>query len=55
MGVIRKSQLSKSKQDRLNEHFVAGATAWCAADLVRVNHKTVVYYFTDYARSLLIN
>ena len=45
MGSMRKSQLSKAKQDRLIEHFVAGATARCAADLVRVNPKTAVYYF----------
>jgi len=45
MGVMRKSQLSKTKQDRLIEHFVAGATARCAADLVRVNSKTAIYYF----------
>jgi len=45
MGAVRKSQLSKSKQDRLIEHFVAGATARCAADLVRLNPKTAVYYF----------
>ena len=45
MGAVRKSQLSKSKQDRLIEHFVAGATARYAADLVRVNPKTAVYYF----------
>ena len=45
MGAMRKSQLSKSKQDRLIEHFVAGATARCVADLVRVNPKTAIYYF----------
>lgn len=45
MDSMRKSQLSKSKQDRLIEHFVAGATARCAADLVRVNPKTGIYYF----------
>jgi len=45
MGAVRKSQLSKSKQDRLIEHFVAGATTRYAADLVRVNPKTAVYYF----------
>ena len=45
MGSKRKSQLSKAKQDRLIEHFVAGATARCAADLVRVNPKTTIYYF----------
>ena len=45
MGAVRKSQLSKSKQDRLIEHFVAGATARYAAYLVRVNPKIAVYYF----------
>ena len=45
MGIMRKGQLSKAKQDRLIEHFVAGATARCAADLVRVNPKTAIYYF----------
>ena len=45
MGIMRKSQLNKAKQDRLIEHFVAGATARCAADLVRVNPKTAIYYF----------
>ena len=42
---MRKSRLSKSKQDRLVEHFVAGTTARCAAALVGVNPKTSVYYF----------
>ena len=45
MGIMRKSQLSKAKQDCLIEHFVAGAIARCAADLVRVNPKTAIYYF----------
>jgi transposase len=45
MGSVRKSQLSKAKQDRLIEHFVAGATARFADDLVRVNLKTAIYYF----------
>ena len=42
---MRKSRLSKSKQDRLIEHFVAGTTARCAADLVGVNFKTAAYYY----------
>jgi len=42
---MRKSRLSKSKQDRLIEHFVAGTTARCAASLVGVNFKTSAYYF----------
>ena len=45
MGSMRKSQLSKAKQDRLIEHFVAGATARYAAGLVGVNPKTAMYYF----------
>jgi transposase len=43
--VMRKSRLSQSKQDRLMEHFVAGTTARCAADLVGVNFKTAAYYY----------
>ena len=46
MGSMRKSQLSKAKQDRLIECLVAGASARCAADLVRVNPKTAIYYFS---------
>jgi transposase len=42
---IRKSRLSWSKQLRLMEHFVAGATARTAAELVEVNPKTAAFYF----------
>ena len=42
---MRKSRLSKSLQDKLIEHFVAGTTARCAASLVGVNFKTAAYYF----------
>tara|TARA_B100000508_G_scaffold127742_1_gene113037 strand:+ start:98 stop:748 length:651 start_codon:yes stop_codon:yes gene_type:complete len=42
---MRKSRLSRIKQDRLIEHFVAGTTARCAADLVSVNFKSAAYYF----------
>ena len=45
MDGMRKSRLSKAKQDRLIEHFVAGTTAWCAAALVGTNRKTAIYYF----------
>ena len=45
MVSIWKSRLSKVKQDRLIEHFVAGTTARCASALVCVNSKTAVYYF----------
>ena len=42
---MRKSRLSWHKQCRLLEHFVAGTTARCTADLVGVNRKTSAYYF----------
>tara|TARA_B110000046_G_scaffold22882_1_gene21635 strand:- start:50 stop:199 length:150 start_codon:yes stop_codon:yes gene_type:complete len=45
MGSMRKSQLSKTKQDRLIEHFEAGASDRCTAGLVGVNPKTAMYYF----------
>ena len=41
---MRKSRLSKVKQERLMEHFVAGTTARCAAELIGVNRKTAAYY-----------
>ena len=42
---MRKSRLSRDKQQRLIEHFVAGTTARCAANLIGVNFKTAAYYF----------
>ncbi len=42
---MRKSRLSKAKQDRLMEHFVAGTTARCAAGLVGINYRTAAYYY----------
>ncbi len=42
---MRKSRLSRDKQERLIEHFVAGATARTASALVDVNFKTAAYYF----------
>lgn len=42
---MRKSRLSKAKQDRLIEHFVAGTTARTVAVLVGVNKSTASYYF----------
>ena len=43
--MMRKSRLSKIKQERLLEYFVAGVTARCAASLIGVNPKTAAYYF----------
>ena len=42
---MRKSRLSRHKQERLMEHFVAGTTARTAAALVGVNKTTAAYYF----------
>jgi len=42
---MRKSRLSRVKQNRLIEHFVAGTTARCASELVGVNRKTAAYYY----------
>ncbi len=42
---MRKSRLSKPKQNRLMAYFVAGTTARCAAELVGVNRNTAAYYF----------
>jgi len=42
---MQKSRLSVTKQHKIIEHFVAGTTARCAADLVVVNRKTAAYYY----------
>jgi transposase len=44
-GGMRKSRLSRAIQGRLIEHFVAGTTARCAAELVGVNRKTAAFYY----------
>ncbi len=41
---MRKSRLSQYKQRRLAEHFVAGTTARCAANLCGVNRKSAAHY-----------
>jgi transposase len=42
---MRKSRLKRHIQDKLIEHFVAGTTARCAAELIGVNRKTAGYYY----------
>lgn len=42
---MRKSRISKIKQEKLIEHFVAGTTARCAGALVGVHRNTAAYYF----------
>ncbi len=51
---MRKSRLSSVKQSKLLEHFVAGTTARCAADLVGVNRNTAAYYFQR-LREIIVN
>ena len=43
--VMRKSRISKVKQEKLIELFVAGSTGRCAAELVGVNIKTACYFY----------
>ena len=45
MGSMRKSRLSRHKQERLIEHFVAGTTARTAARLVGVHRNTAAYFY----------
>ncbi len=45
MGRMRKSRLSKHKQGRLIEHFVAGTTARTAASLCGVYRNNAACYF----------
>ena len=47
---MRKNRLSRKKQNKLIEHFVAGTTARCPSDLVGVNRKTAAYYFERLGR-----
>lgn len=42
---MRKSGISKAKQEKLIGYFVAGATGRCAAELVGVNSKTACYFY----------
>lgn len=45
MDGMRKSRLSRNKQAKLIEYFVAGATSRRAASLIGVDKKTAAYYF----------
>ncbi len=49
---MRKSRLSRSKQNRLIKHFVAGMTARTAASLVGVHRNTAAYYFLRLRESI---
>ena len=42
---MTKSRISKFKQMKLIDHFIAGATARCAANIVNVNRNSVTLYF----------
>jgi len=45
MVPMRKSRLSKYKQDKLIEHFVSCTTARCASQLVGVHRNSAAYYY----------
>ncbi len=51
---MRKSRLSKYKQSRLIELFVAGTTARTAASLVGVNKTQPATIFSAYVNSFMI-
>jgi transposase len=42
---VKKSRISKAKQNRLIEYFVIGATARCTARLLNMSKNTTSYYF----------
>ena len=42
---MRKSRLSRYKQERLIEHFVSGSPARTASKLVNIKKSTAAYYF----------
>ena len=42
---MRRSRIDKAKQEKLIEHFVAGTTGRCAAELIGVNFKTACYFY----------
>ena len=47
---MQKSRLGTAKKLKLIEHFVAGSTAGCMAELIGVNRKTGAYYYHNYER-----
>ncbi len=52
---MRKSRLSSRFQQRLIEHFVAGTTARCAAELVGVHRNTAATAETDLLKGKLFD
>ena len=52
---MKQSRLSRIKQTKLIEYFVAGVTARSAADLVGVNRKTGGYYFHRLREIIILN
>ena len=42
---MRRSRLSRYKQEKLIEHFVSGTTARCAGKVVGVHRNTAAYYY----------
>jgi len=50
-----KSKLSNFKQNKLIEYFVIGVTANTAARVLRINHKSAVYYFRRIRELIAVN
>ena len=48
--VCKRVDLGTAKKHKLIEHFVAGSTAGCMAELIGVNRKTGAYYYHNYER-----
>ncbi len=52
---MRKSKLSRYKQSRLIELFIAGTTARTASSLIGVNKTTASYYFHRLRQVIAVN
>ena len=53
--IKRKSKLTKSKIDRLMEHFVAGTTARTAACLLEINRNTTAKFYHSWREVIACN
>lgn len=52
---MRKSRLSRTKQNKLVEHFVAGTSARFASGLLGVNRNTTSYYYHRLREIIAVN
>lgn len=44
---MRKSPLSKEKQEKFMVHFVSGSIARCASELVNLTKNSATYFFFE--------